>query len=405
MAQSVIEALLSSKIGLNINSIGSQAIASAIQQRMADCRITCISSYLQHLQDSPLEWDAFIDQVIVPETWFFREPKSFKFLQHYVTSQWLPNKPQQPLRVLSIPCATGEEPYSIAIALLEVGLSASQIHIDAVDISKRCLVKAQQAIYDRYSFRGNSLSFQEQYFQPTNSGYRLREQIRGMVNFINGNLADPHFFVGRPLYDVIFCRNLLIYFDFSTKEQTLQVLKRLLVDQGLLFVAHVETGLLMKTQLIPVRHHSTIAYQKATSHQIFVEKTPSVPSSHFHKPAIIQQQPIITQQLQTDLFTKAQISADQGRLNEAAQLCQDYLGQNPVQAEAYVLLGEVQQAMGEIEAAAQSFHKAIYLQPDHQAALTHLALLRENQGDDTSAKRLWQRIDRLNHRETKGKFH
>ncbi|MEH2273138.1 MAG: CheR family methyltransferase [Nostoc sp.] len=118
MAQSVIEALLKSKIGLDANSIGADAIASAIYQRMADCGITDIAHYLGKLQVSSQEWEALIDTVIVPETWFFREPESFALLKHYVLSEWLPKNPQGVLRVLSVPCATGEEPYSIAIALV-----------------------------------------------------------------------------------------------------------------------------------------------------------------------------------------------------------------------------------------------------------------------------------------------
>jgi chemotaxis protein methyltransferase WspC len=160
---------------LDANSISSGAIANVIAQRMATCKITHISGYLGLLHKSPQEGEALIDSVIVPETWFFREPESFTLLKYYILSEWLLTKLQRVLRVLSVPSATGEEPYSIAIALLEAGLTAAKVHIDAVDISKQCLVKAQRAIYDQYSFRGNSLSFQGHYFQPTDSGYRLRK--------------------------------------------------------------------------------------------------------------------------------------------------------------------------------------------------------------------------------------
>ncbi|MFN6560729.1 MAG: CheR family methyltransferase [Nostoc sp. ChiSLP01] len=413
MAQSVIEALLRSKIGLDVNSIGSAAIASAIYQRMADCGINHMSGYLEHLQDSPQEWDILIDSVIVPETWFFREPESFAFLKRYVLSEWLPKKPQRVLRVLSVPCATGEEPYSIAIALLEAGLTSAQFHIDAVDISKKCLLKAQRAIYDNYSFRGNHLCFHERYFQSINSRYHLRASVKSLVNFINGNLANPNFLVNTQLYDVVFCRNLLIYFDSATKEQTISILEKLLIEGGLLFVAHVEAALLMKTQFFSVRQSSAFAYKKLSNHQNFVEKTYTIPSSY--KPTInpqlstqnrytfpikdrVQvppQKPIAANNLNTDLLDLAKTAADGGCLDEAVQLCNDYLNENQMNAEAYVLLGEVQQAMSHNEQAAQSFRKAIYLQPSHKAALIHLALLKEQEGDKVSASLLWQRINRL----------
>ncbi|WP_445633696.1 protein-glutamate O-methyltransferase [Nostoc sp. DSM 114161] len=415
MAQSVIEALLRSKIGLDVNSIGSAAIASAIYQRMADCGINQMSSYLEHLQDSPQEWDILIDSVIVPETWFFREPESFAFLKRYVLSEWLPKKPQGVLRVLSVPCATGEEPYSIAIALLEAGLTPAQFHIDAVDISKQCLLKAQRGIYDNYSFRGNHLSFQERYFQSINSKYHLRSSVQTLVNFINGNLANPNFLVNTQLYDVVFCRNLLIYFDSTTKEQTIRILEKLLIEGGLLFVAHVEAALLMKTQFFSMHQSSAVAYKKLSNHQNFVEKNYTIPSSY--KPTINPQlstqkrytfpikdrvevppqKPIAANNPNTDLLDLAKTAADRGCLDEAVQLCNDYLNENQMNAEAYVLLGEVQQAMSHNEQAAQSFRKAIYLQPGHKAALIHLALLKEQQGDKVSASLLWQRIYRLQH--------
>ncbi|MDZ8053051.1 MAG: CheR family methyltransferase [Aulosira sp. ZfuVER01] len=401
MTYSEGEALLRRKIGLDANSIGSGAIANVITQRMAACKITDISGYWEYLQASPQEWEALIDSVIVPETWFFREPESFALLKHYIVSQWLLTKPQRALRVLSVPCATGEEPYSIAIALLEAGLTTTQVHIDAVDISKRCLLKAQQAIYNQYSFRGNSLSFRGLYFQPTESGYRLADRVRSMVNFINANLADPDFLIGTQPYDVIFCRNLLIYFDPAIKEQTIQVLERLLAIGGLLFVAHAEAGLLLKSRFISVRQSSAFAYQKVSNHQSFPNRNPSVVKSHLPIKSSLEvslQKPIIVNELKPNLLEIVKTAADRGQLDEAVQLCKNYLNQNQMSVEGYVLLGQVQQAMEQNEQAVQSFHKAIYLQPTHKEALTHLALLKEHQGDVASASLLWQRIQRLDER-------
>jgi len=398
------EALLRRKIGLDAGSIGSASIARAIEQRMADGKITDIACYLQRLQESSLEWEALIDSVIVPETWFFRERESFKFLQKYIQSDWLKTHPQKVLRILSVPCSTGEEPYSIAIALLEAGLNQADFHIDAVDISKKCLLAAQRAIYDKYSFRGNSLSFQERYFQPIEAGYLLCEQVRNLVHFRQGNLADPNFMVGEAPYDMIFCRNLLIYFDRITKERTIRTLERLLITDGLLFVGHAETGLLLNSHFTLVPHSLAFAYRKANiSHLGAKNNRPGESKKHCSIPA---KQPI-TQHFQlqpeniqqTSLLDTAKALADQGSLIQAYQLCQDYLNKNLVSVEAYVLLGQVQQAMGQNEQAAVSFQKAIYLQPNHEEALIHLALLREHQGDMANAHLLWQLVQRIHHRQ------
>ncbi|WP_088240704.1 CheR family methyltransferase [Calothrix rhizosoleniae] len=416
MTQSVIEILLKSKVGLDVNSINSGIITRAIAQRMADCGIPQIERYLQRLQESNQEWEALVEGVIVPETWFFRERESFNFLKRYVMSEWLSTQSQSVLRVLSIPCSTGEEPYSIAIALLEAGLAAANIHIDAVDISKNNLLAAQRGIYHNYSFRGNPPYFQECYFQPTEAGYQLCQQVRGMVDFIHGNLADPRCLVGVPPYDVVFCRNLLIYFDAATKKRTMGLLERLLTKDGLLFLGHAETGLFLNTRFIPVRHPRVFAYRKSRvqgSDRPATTKKPTLTQQRklttnknpFLQPTQSKKQDVITKNTekpsensQANLLETSKTLANQGRLHEAAQLCNDYISQNPVSAEAYVLLGEVEQGMGNNEQAAQSFHKAIYLQPSCEEALTHLALLRENQGDLGSATLLWQRIRRLQKR-------
>ncbi|MBW4559598.1 MAG: chemotaxis protein [Mojavia pulchra JT2-VF2] len=408
MTYSEGEALLRRKIGLDASSIGSGAIARAIDRRMADCGITDIASYLRHLEESSQEWQALIDSVIVPETWFLREPESFKFLQQYAISEWLPNQSQRVLRVLSVPCSTGEEPYSIAIAALESGLNVANIHIDAVDISNKCLATAQRAIYDQYSFRGCSPSFQARYFQATPAGYQLSEQVRHMVNFSQGNLVNPDFLAGTAPYDVIFCRNLLIYFDRDTKERTISVIEKLLSQTGLLFVGHAEAGVLFNSQFVAVPHSLAFAYRKVSISRHSAKKHPDP-----RKQAIADKRPPQLSKSQTqqpvaktntnqilpdstpDLLEQAKALANQGCLNEAIQLCNDYLSQNRISVEAYVLLGQAQQAIGQNQQAAESFQKAIYLQPTQEEALTHLALLKEHQGDVAGANLLWQRIHRL----------
>lgn len=409
--QSVIESLLRQKIGLEASSIGSGSIARAIHRRMGDCRILDMVEYLRLLQESTQEWEALIESVIVPETWFFREREAFFCLKHYVTSEWLPTHSNRVLRILSVPCSTGEEPYSIAIALLETGLSVINVQIDAVDISKNSLLTAQTAIYNKYSFRDNTLSFLEQYFQFTEAGHRLCQYVKSMVNFMHGNLADPNFLASTPPYDIVFCRNLLIYFDRATKERTIKVFERLLTQKGLLFVGHAEAGLLLNTEFVPVRYPRAFVYRKSVTSYPLLKSIHSKTVAKKHHPtdktlsqnSISQTQEFIVQidnlnpskEPEVNLLETAKTLADRGCLDEATQLCNEHLNQNPASAEAYFLLGQLQQAMGQNEQATQFFQKAIYLQPTHQEALTHLALLREHQGDVSSATLLWQRIYRL----------
>jgi len=410
LVQIAIEALLRQKIGLDVASIGSSAIARAVRQRLDATTNRDLQTYLNHLQTSPEELQELIELAIVPETWFFRDREPFKFLGSYVISEWLPTHPGGVLRVLSVPCSTGEEPYSIAIALMETGLAAKNFRIDAVDISKKSLLKAQRAVYGKNSFRGDSLDFREHYFQQVGDEYQLCESIRSTVNFLHGNLLDFSFSGDNNNYHVIFCRNLLIYFDNSARKQTMQILARLLTKKGILFLGHAETGEIFPGCFVPVRHSLAFAYRKVEyepkskvvdvsledklSRQQITFPQGQVPNNLKQNlspyPSHSSDRPN-----QTSLLETARTLADRGQLNEAATLCETYLNQNRVSAEAHLLLGEVCQAMGKDEQAEECFNKAIYLEPNNYEALVHLALLKERRGDCSSAEVIRQRIQRL----------
>lgn len=428
MTQAKIEALLREKIGLDALTIGSHTIARAIAQRITDSRLTDPASYLERLQAAPEELEALIETVVIPETWFFRDREPFVFLSQYVLSEWWSKNPGKTLRVLSLPCATGEEPYSIAIALMEAGLSPKSFKIDAVDISKIALNKARRAVYGKNSFRGKKLDFLERYFTQTGNDYHLSDLVKNTVNFMQGNVCDRSFLANQIPYNIIFCRNLLIYFDDSGKQQTIQLLDRLLAQEGLLFLGHSETGQVLPLQFSSVRHPLAFAYRKTQSqinHNLpgitsvsqgtrndDSAKSYKFPVSEKHKsesktdrtfnlnarsaaPKISSQpSPVYTPPKISDCET-ARSLADRGQLQEAATLCETYLSQNLTSVEAHVLLGQIYQAVGNKDRSQQCFQKAIYLEPNHYEALIHLALLKENRGDIVGANLIRQRIQRL----------
>ena len=108
--------------------------------------------------------------MVVTETWFFREKQPFAALVRLVIEEWLPAHPTGKLRLLSVPCSSGEEPYSMAMALMDAGFLAARFEISAVDISSRALAFAQRAIYGRNSFRGADLEFRARHFRIVPSG-------------------------------------------------------------------------------------------------------------------------------------------------------------------------------------------------------------------------------------------
>lgn len=261
MVLAAIETLLSQKIGIDPSIIGSRKIARATEIRSSACGSPDLNTYFKVLQTSPQEFEELVEQIVVPETWFFRDRKSFDFLTNWVRSEWLPKSTRTELRLLSVPCSSGEEPYSIAIALMEAGLPTNRFSIDAIDISFQAIAKAQRAIYGKNSFRGEAYIDRSRYFQPTPEGYEVLPSVRSRVNFRQGNLLNA-FSATQVKYDIIFCRNLLIYLEPSACTQVLNILERLLLNSGLLFVGAAETGKINGDRFTSVRQSFTFAYRK-----------------------------------------------------------------------------------------------------------------------------------------------
>ena len=268
MIQATIESLIQERMGVAASILGSKEMARNIEKRRLACKLPDLQTYLQKLQTSPQELDELIELVIVPETWFFRDTKPFVFLENHIKSEWTLNKSNSSLRLLSIPCSTGEEPYSIAMTLLNVGLSPSQFVIDAVDISKKSLTKAQQGLYTRNSFRGEDLAFRSHYFTEVGDKFQLCDRVKNTVNFIHGNLVASDCLSDKSPYDLIFCRNVLIYFEQKERQRSMVNLERLLANQGLIFVGHAETGQVSPSIFEPMRHSLAFAYRKIVQNNL-----------------------------------------------------------------------------------------------------------------------------------------
>jgi chemotaxis protein methyltransferase WspC len=410
-----IENLLAQTIGLDAASVGLAAIERAILLRMAASGLKSQPAYLEKIQSSATELQELIEAVVVSETWFFRDQEAFAALGDFVIHEWLPARSSGKLRLLSIPCATGEEAYSMAMTLTGIGLSADDFQIDAVDISEHALVRARKATYSRNSFRGKSIDFRDRYFETGPHGYRLSDVMRKRVLFQQGNLLSPDFFPGSHRFHFIFCRNLLIYLNLSAQSRAIQTLKRLLTPEGLLFVGPAEAALMVNHHLVSAkrpmafafRHGALLPKQPPAERKAFrVTKTPVASRSPAPKPkppvktervAPTQAHPAPPGKMGIDLKLAGRF-ADEGRLEEAIKVCEHYLKRHPSSVEALYLLGVIHDATGDWEKARPYYRKALYLDPEHYDSLMHLAYAAEKEGDAAKVKNLRARASRVKER-------
>jgi chemotaxis protein methyltransferase WspC len=401
-----IERLLKSRIGLEAESVGRTVIERAVRQRMSALGQQNLEGYWTTLGGSTREQQALVEAVVVPETWFFRYPESFNALASLAQERHAQLHDGRPLRLISLPSSSGEEPYSIAMTLLDAGFSAEQFQIDALDVSDKVLEQARKGLYGRNSFRGDALAFRDRFFHEQDAGsFLLDERVRTCVRLRTGNLLDPSLFAGEPSYDFIFCRNLLIYFDRPTQVRVLELLKRQLQEGGTLFIGPAEASLASQNGLQALGRQQTFAFRLAPA-QTPISAAPRAPAPRTRPAVATVPHPVppsrprplgrtlsaaVPATVVTDTWADVASLANAGRTDEARQRTEQHLQQNGPSATAYYWLGLLCDAAGQGDQACAYYRKAIYLEPQHREALTHLAAHLEAQGDQSGAQRLYRR--------------
>ena len=409
---------LRERIGLDVESVGAPMVERALRQRSVAVNAADLDDYWLHLQQSMDEQQALIEAVIVPETWFFRYPESFTALARLAHKRLAELAGARPLRLLSLPCSTGEEPYSLAMALLDAGIAPGAFMIDGMDISPSSVAKAGQAVYGRNAFRGSDLGFRARYFHALDEGHQLHERVREQVSLQVGNVLDPALASRDGLYDFVFCRNLLIYFDVPTQQRVFEVLKRLLHPQGVLFIGPAEGSLLARLGMRPLGIAQSFAYVREEGGGAALVTPPVQPSRGavptLAKPGSLQPSAALPRPLRVLPVAAKPAPAREHRREEASELlasiarlanagaseparaeCQRYLDQFAPSAQVYYWLGLLSDTEGDAQQALTHYRKALYLEPQHPEALVHLAALLAAQGDLAGARRLQERAARV----------
>lgn len=394
------------------------SVSGAIRRRMKDCALADQEVYAQRaLQDND-ELQALIDQIVVPETWFFRDAEAFTtavaFVQQKLAVQPLRSRP---LRLLSIPCASGEEPGSLAMALLDAGVDAQAFTIEAVDVSRKVIERARRGLYNRNAFRTADLSFRDRHFSQSPEGYTLSAAVRAQVQTYCGNLLTLDTPAPGQAFDLIFCRNLLIYFDAATQRAAIHKLLSLLADDGLVFAGYAEVATFCQHGFAMAPFPKAFALKKKPAKQAEkavkeagrqptrrpkppAPRTPTVAASAPSRtpvsvPVSVSLSAPAPAEPSDALLRQAGLLADAGKPQEACAKYHAHLKIAPESVEAYFMLGLLSEHAGAGAEAETYLRRVVYLDPGHYEALCHLALLAERGGHAREAAVFRQRAARI----------
>jgi len=394
-----IETLLRDWIGLDIATVGRAAVERAVRQRMERLELKDPAAYARRARRETAERDELVEEVIVAESWFFRDRQVFDFVADFAaTRAAVPGR--GPVRILCAPAAGGEEPYSMAMALFEAGLAKEQFSIDAIDISRRALARAATGRYSANAFRDADLAFRDRWFTVSGGHSEISGRVRDQVRLEWANLLDPGFAAGRARYDVVFCRNLLIYLTDDARRLVERQLDRLLGPDGLLVLGAAEPPI-MKGDWLPAGTASVFALRRgvhaASSPLPAVPRAGSAPRRP--RPAIAPPR-VTTPRLATasgpapagleEVLAEAGRLANAGRFAEAIEHCERHRGSLPPAAELFFMMGMLHQSAGDLDRAEGCFHKTLYLDTDHEEAHLALALVARQRGDQAMAEKYRQ---------------
>ena len=245
-----------------------------LSKRVKDHHFSSFRDYYRHLlydRNRDEELAMIIDVLTVNETYFFREQSQLKTFSEEILPELRDlNKDKKRLRIWSAGCSTGEEPYTIAVLVIEKGYFYGwDIEIFGSDINQRVLQVARSGIYRKNSFRTTEQHFIDKYFKEENSLFQISGSVKQHVHFSHLNFLDPIKVKLVGIMDIIFCRNVLIYFDQKSRKKAVDIFYERLIDGGYLLLGHAES-LINISAAFTLRHFKhDMAYQKPIKKKVY----------------------------------------------------------------------------------------------------------------------------------------
>ncbi len=415
MTDPLLLELLRQRTPLHPRLLEGEAGSLIVHRRMQALGIADPAAYRERVAGDPVELEALVVAVAVPETWFFRYRTSFEFL-----AEWLRRRRQQApnsiLTVLSAPCATGQEPLSVVATAIHAGWPLDRIEIDAIDANAGAIAIAKASAVASLPVREPLPEWASNCFAAQDGGVVVRPEVLSRIRFAHADLLQWNPPDGRR-YDVILCRNFLIYLSVEARHEMLRRCERWLAPHGLLLVGHADHDARSIEGFVNVGVPQTFAYERrreAAPAEAAPRRSTPAPRAVPPQPAPRRREPIARTlptskvaspvapaavQAASPALADARRLADQGRLEEAATIAGALAEQDDARIEGLELLGSVRLAQGRGDSARECFRRLVYLVPGHEAGLLQLALLSEQDGDHEAAERYRERARRAAARE------
>jgi len=422
--------LLLARLGLHFPERRREDLAHGLSLVARERGIADMGRLYTELAAGGAAWETVVARLTIGETYFFRNDAQFAALRERILPDLLARRAgARSLRLWSAGCATGEEPYSLAMTLAsalpaEAGWQQSVL---GTDLNPLFLERAREALYGAWSFRETPDELRERFFTPEDGRWRVRPEIRRSVIFGRLNLAEPTYPAlanGTAAMDLIFCRNVLIYFDTATIRAVIDRLFAALAPGGWLVVGHAEPNAAIFHQFETINAPGTVLYRKPADAPLFMAPavaqgsqarvgdrgrggqreggtgggkvvagksfTPAAsfpPAPTPSRPPLPLPTPFPATATAPDSLGQARAAADRGEWELARACAERALAADSLCASAHYLLAQVHEQAGELDQALAAYRRSMYLAPDSALSALGMADVWRQQGQGAEACR------------------
>jgi chemotaxis protein methyltransferase CheR len=441
---------ITEKAGIHFDERKRQQLEEIVKERCQALRLNHIGDYDALLRDSVekgKEFSTLMDILTIQESFFFRHKAQFDILQRFCLPLLIKKKDKcDRINIWSAGCANGEEAYSIAMLVRDLipERPEARVFIRGTDISQKALCRAKKGVYTERALRGLDPCYLNRYFSKQGECYFLSKEIKGMVDFGYLNLAeDPFPTEAMPIWDFIFCRNVIIYFTPEHQRKLMKNFYSVLAQGGYLFAGYSETMRYLHEDFVPIEMEGAFIYQKPFPGQephrpvgymqvaskgrcvpldlkkredVFIRSNvkpspfpadngrtsgrktkdyrtcsepPEIEEAGFPGPGETAEEESID--LDARLSLAAQL-ADKGETMDAVALIDDIIRGDPLHAQAYFMLAMIYRNAGGLDQAGHYLKKVIYLEPQNPLARLHLADVFKEASQKESAVREYANV-------------